>query len=57
MEVGGGYIIYLLLHCHHQNDACIKMDSDESQFHCERQGHKRCPQVTTSEEKGELKQI
>ena len=23
-------IIYLLLHCHHQNDSCIKMDSDES---------------------------
>ena len=24
--------IYLLLHCHHQNDSCIKMGSDESHF-------------------------
>ena len=35
MEVGeeGDYIyIYLFLHCHHQNDFCIKMGSDESHF-------------------------
>ena len=35
MEVGGGgerEIIYLSLHCHHQNDFCIKMCSDESHF-------------------------
>ena len=25
-------IIYLSLHCHHQNDFCIKMSSDESHF-------------------------
>ena len=25
-------IIYLLLHCHHQNDFCIKVGSDESHF-------------------------
>ena len=25
-------IIYLLLHCHHQNDSCIKMGSDEKHF-------------------------
>ena len=25
-------IIYLSLHCHHQNDSCIKMGSDESNF-------------------------
>ena len=32
-EVGGKReIIYLSLHCHHQNDFCIKMDSDESHF-------------------------
>ena len=24
--------IYLSLHCHHQNDFCIKMGSDESYF-------------------------
>ena len=31
---GGGErdIIYLSLHCHHQNDFCIKMVSDESHF-------------------------
>ena len=23
---------YLSLHCHHQNDSCIKMGSDESHF-------------------------
>ena len=35
MEVGGGgerEIIYLSLHCHHQNDFCIKMGSNESHF-------------------------
>ena len=34
MEVGGRTreIIYLLLHCHHQNDSCIEMGSDESHF-------------------------
>ena len=32
--VGGGEreIIYRLLHCHHQSDSCIKMDSNESHF-------------------------
>ena len=25
-------IIYLSLHCHNQNDSCIKMGSDESHF-------------------------
>ena len=25
-------IIYLYLHCHHQNDFCIKVGSDESHF-------------------------
>ena len=28
----GGGIIYLSLHCHHQNDLCIKVGSDESHF-------------------------
>ena len=32
MEVGERVIIYLSLHCHHQNDPCIKMGSDESHF-------------------------
>ena len=37
-------IIYLSLHCHLQNDSCIKMGSDESHFlmfhNCEGQSHK-----------------
>ena len=37
-------IIYLSLHCHHQNDSCIKMGSDVSHFNVsvgsERQSHK-----------------
>ena len=32
MEVGEREIIYLSLYCHHQNDFCIKMGSDESHF-------------------------
>ena len=32
MEVGKREIIYLSLQCHHQNDSCIKMGSDESHF-------------------------
>ena len=29
---GGVEIIYLSLHCHHQNDLCIKVGNDESHF-------------------------
>ena len=48
-------IIYLSLHCHHQNDSCIKVGSDESHF--DGQSHKT---VSTNhnylfEEKGEPK--
>ena len=36
--------MYLSLHCHHQNDSCIKMGCDESHFNvsliCEGQNHK-----------------
>ena len=32
MEVGGEEIIYLSPHCHHRNDSCIKVGSDESHF-------------------------
>ena len=34
-DIGWGKrdIIFLSLHCHHQNDSCIKMGSDESHFH------------------------
>ena len=56
-------IIYLSLHCHHQNDSCIKpMGSDESHFNSsvqsDGQSHKT---VSTnhnlSEEKGEPKRF
>ena len=55
-----GEIIYLSLHCHHQNDSCIKIDSDESHFNVsvgsDGQSHKT---VSTNhnlfEEKGEPK--
>ena len=57
-EKGGGgrrwgkwEIIYLSLHCHHQNDSCIKMGSDESHFNVSvgSDGHftRQCPQTTT----------
>ena len=36
MEVGGGggedYIYTYRYNCHHQNDSCIKVGSDESHF-------------------------
>ena len=32
MAEGEREIIYLLLHCHRQNDFCIKVGSDESNF-------------------------
>ena len=61
MEVGeeGDYIC-LSLHCHHQNDSCFKMGSDESQFNVsvgsDGRSHKT---VSTNhnlfEEKGERK--
>ena len=47
-------IIYLLLHCHHQNDSCIKICSDESHFNVSLsvmdKDTRQCPQTTTFEE-------
>ena len=44
-------IIYLSLHCHHQNDSSIKMGSDESHFNVsvgsDGQRHRTVPQTTT----------
>ena len=44
MEVGERETIIPIATCHHQNDSCIKMDSDESHFkcfiNCEGQSHK-----------------
>ena len=49
----------LSLHCHHQNDSCIKMGSDESHFNASLtvrdKDTRQCPQTTTFEEKGEQK--
>ena len=60
-EVGEREIIYLSLHCHHQNDFCIKMGSDESHFNVSlivrHKVTRQRPQTTTFEEKGEPKQI
>ena len=61
---GGGKreIIYLSLHCHHQNDSYIKMGSDESHFNVsvgsDGQSHKTVTVSTNHnlfEEKGEPK--
>ena len=54
MEVGGwggGEIIYLSLRCHHQNDSCIKVGSDESHLNVSLivrdKVTRQCPQTTT----------
>ena len=42
-ELGVGKT-HTVLHCHHQDDFCIMMDSDESQFNVSLigQSHKTC---------------
>ena len=54
-------IIYISLHCHHQNDFCIKVGSDKSHFNVSLivrdRVTRQCPQTTNFEEKGEPKQI
>ena len=61
MEEGEREIIYLSLHCHGQNDSCIKVGSDESHFNIllivRDKVTKQRPQTTTFEEKGEPKRI
>ena len=51
----------LSLHCHHQNDLCIKVGNDESHFNVlfivRDKVTRQCPQTTTFEMKGEPKQI
>ena len=51
--------MYLSLHCHHPNDSCIKMGSDENHFNVSLivrdKVTRRCLQTTTFLEKGELK--
>ena len=52
-------IIYLSLHCHHQNDSCIKVGSGESHFNVSLimrdKVTRYCPQTTIFDEKGEPK--
>ena len=54
-------IIYLSLHCHHQNDFCIKLGRDESHFNVSfivrDKVTRQCPQTKTFEEKRETKRI
>ena len=61
MEEGVREIIYLLLHCHQQNDFCTKVGSDESHSNVSLivrdKVTRQCPQTTTVEEKGEPKRI
>ena len=51
-------IIYLSLHCHHQNDSCIKMGSDESHFKVSLivrdKVTRQCPQTTAFEDCNEF---
>ena len=53
--------IHLSLHCHHLNDSCIKMGSDENHFNVsltvKDKVTRQCPQTTTFDEKGEPKRI
>ena len=53
--------IHISLHCHHQNDSCIKIGSDESHFNVSltvrNKVTRQCPQTTTFEEKGDPKRI
>ena len=60
-RLGKREIIYISLHCHHQNDYCIKEGSDESHFNVSLivrdKVTRQCPQTTTFEKKGEPKRI
>ena len=62
--MGSGYVsiyIYLSLLCHHQNDSCIKMGSNQSHFTVSLivrdKVTRQRPQTTTFEEKGKPKRI
>ena len=59
MEVREREIIYISLHCHHQNDSCIEMGSNESHFNVSLTVRdkvtRQCPQTPTFEVKGEPK--
>ena len=52
---------YTYRYCHHQNDSCIKMGSDESHFNVSLivndKVTRQCPQTTICEGQGERKRI
>ena len=56
-RLGEREIIYLSLHCHHQNDSCIKVGSNERHFNVSSivrdKVTRQCPQTTTFEKKEE----
>ena len=56
---GGGGRSRLYTYCHHQNDFCIKIGSDENHFNVSLivrdKVTRQCPQTTTFGEKGEPK--
>ena len=62
MAVGGeGDYIPIAIHCHHQNDSCITMGSDESHFNVSLivrdKVTRLCSQTTSFHEKGVAKRI
>ena len=61
LRCGKREIVYLSLHCHNQNDFCIKIGSNESHFNVtlivRDKVTKQCPETTIFEEKGKPKRI
>ena len=61
MGWGEREIIYLSLHCHHQNDFCIKVGSNDNHFNVsltvKDKVTRQCPQTITFDVKREPKRI
>ena len=60
LSLGKRKNVYISLRCHHQNDSCIKMGSDESHFNVSLVVRDKVTRLSTNhnhfEENGELKQ-
>ena len=56
---GRGRLLYLTIHCHHQNDSCIKVGSTESHFNVSLivrdKATRQVSTTTVFEERGEPK--
>ena len=56
---GGRGCLFQTPHCHHQNDSCIQMGTDDSHSHASLVAMgkvtRQCPQTTTFDDKGEPK--